>query len=272
LPCLDNMSAYDFRDACEAGDLDKAKGLIKSVDINETDEYGFTGLHMAAENGHLKIVEELLAAGAKLDPLVFDSYLLPLHMAINKGHTAIAKLLIEKGAKLDEKSYSGACCAPIHYAILKENQEIFKLLMSKKCDINIPDDINGNSPLFIATTLKQIDTMKALIAAKADVNLADWEGKTPAHFAAYNGFAAELHLLCTSGADVKIKDGENADGVTVAEIADKAKEAAFVEYLKACEGGKVPAKAPEARVREVFVAKEVIPLEGCGEGCANPDA
>jgi len=52
----------------------------------------------------------------------------------------------------------------------------------------------------------------------------------------------------------------------------QAKEAAFVEYLKACEGGKVPAKAPEARVREVFVAKEVIPLEGSGEGCANPNA
>ena len=31
-----------------------------------------------------QVVEELLAAGAKLDPLVFDSYLLPLHMAINK--------------------------------------------------------------------------------------------------------------------------------------------------------------------------------------------
>merc|ERR1712107_214333 len=243
----DKMSAYDFRDACEAGDFDKAKGLIKSVDINETDEYGFTGLHMASENGHLKIVEELVAAGAKLDPLVFDSYLLPLHMAINKNHTAIAKLLME-------------------------NQEIFKLLMSKKCDINISDDINGNSPLFLATTLKQIDTMKALIAAKADVNLADWEGKTPAHFAAYNGFAEELHLLCTSGADVKVKDGAEADGYTVLELADKAKEAAFVEYLKACEVGKVPAKAPEARVREVFVAKEVIPLEGCGEGCANPNA
>ena len=29
----------------------------------------------------------------------------------------------------------------------------------------------------------------------------------------------------------------------------QAKEGAFVEYLKSCEGGKVPAKAPEARVR-----------------------
>ena len=54
------MSGYDFRDACEAGDLDKVKGLMKSVDINETDEYGYTGLHLAAEHGHLKVVEELM--------------------------------------------------------------------------------------------------------------------------------------------------------------------------------------------------------------------
>ena len=40
-----------------------------------------------------QIVEELLAAGAKLDPLVFDSYLLPLHMAINKVPSLPAALL-----------------------------------------------------------------------------------------------------------------------------------------------------------------------------------
>lgn len=103
---------------------------------------------------------------------------------------------------------------------MKENTEIFKLLLAKKCDIDNPDDINGNSPLFLATTLKQIDTMKALIGAKADVNLVDWEGKSPAHFAAYAGFGEELHLLCTSGADVKTKEGAEADGKTVAEMAD----------------------------------------------------
>jgi ankyrin repeat protein len=33
------------------------------VDVNETDEYGYTGLHMAAENGHLEIVTMLLVGG-----------------------------------------------------------------------------------------------------------------------------------------------------------------------------------------------------------------
>ena len=28
--------------------------------MNETDEYGYTGLHLAAEHGHLKVVEELM--------------------------------------------------------------------------------------------------------------------------------------------------------------------------------------------------------------------
>ena len=68
--------------------------------MNETDEFGYTGLHLASEHGHLKVVEELMvrqdweeknimfyllqAGGAKLDPLVFDSYYLPVHLAINK--------------------------------------------------------------------------------------------------------------------------------------------------------------------------------------------
>jgi len=266
------MSGYDLRDACEAGDLDKAKTLIKGgLDVNETDEYGFTALHLASDHGHIKVVEELLAAGAKLDPLVFDSYMLPLHLAVSKNHTNIAKLLIEKGAKLDEITCTGSCCGVIHMAIMKENVDLFKLLISKKCDIDLPDDINGNTPLMMATTLRQFDTMKMLINAKADVNKVDWEGRTPAHFAAYSGFGEELHLLVTSKADVSIKDGEEADGLTALELADKASEAAMVEYLKACASGKIPAKAPAGRVREAFVAKEVIPIEGCGEGCANPN-
>ena len=28
--------------------------------MNETDEFGYTGLHLAAEHGHLKVVEELM--------------------------------------------------------------------------------------------------------------------------------------------------------------------------------------------------------------------
>ena len=63
-------------------------------------------------------------------------------------------------------------------------------------------------------------------------------------------------------------------------------------FLKACASGKIPAKAPAAKVntqtiiimifknvnhsemrqvREQREFREVIPLEGCGEGCAVPE-
>jgi len=263
------MSGYDFRDACEAGDLDKVKGLIKSIDVNETDEYGYTGLHMASEHGHLKVVEELLAAGAKLDPLVFESYYLPVHMAVNKGHTEIAKKLINAGCKIDELIYAGACCGPIHLAIMKENKEIFNLLLEKKCDVNLADEINGNSPLMLATSLNQLETARRLIKEGADVNLADWDEKTPLHCAASNGFGELAKLLAESKVDLAAKD---SNGKTARDLAEDIKEEEMAAFLAACEGGKIPAKAPAAKVREQREFKEVIPLEGCGEGCANPDA
>jgi len=262
------MSGYDFRDACESGDLDKVKGLIKDVDINETDEYGFTGLHLASEHGHLKIVEELMAAGCKLDPLVFDSYYLPIHQAVSKGHNEIAKKLINAGCKIDELIYAGACCGCIHLAIMKENMEILKLLLAKKCEVNLIDDINGNSPLYLATTLDQVETVKILIAAGADVNLADWDEKTPLHFAASNGFGEVAKLLIEAKASI---DAVDANGKTPYDMADAVKENEMMDFLKACATGKIPAKAPAAKVREARVMKEVIPLQGCGEGCANPN-
>jgi len=263
------MSGYDFRDACEAGDLDKVKGLMKTVDINETDEYGYTGLHMAAEHGHLKVVEELMAAGCKLDPLVFDSYYLPVHQAVSKGHNEIAKKLINAGCKINELIYAGACCGCIHLAIMKENKEIFDLLLAKKCDVNLADEINGNTPLFLATTLNQVATIKTLLGAGADVNLADWDEKTPLHFAAANGFGEVVKVLVDAKASL---DAADANGKTPYDLANDVKEEDIAEFLKASAAGKVPAKAPVGKVKEAREFKEVIPLEGCGEGCANPNA
>ena len=54
------------------------------VDVNETDEYGYTGLHMAAENGFVEVVGLLLENGAGPNKLVFESLLTPLHLALSK--------------------------------------------------------------------------------------------------------------------------------------------------------------------------------------------
>merc|ERR1712059_25411 len=161
------------------------------------------------------------------------------------------------GAKIDELTYAGACCTPLHYAILKDNPDLIKLLISKKCDVNLADELNGNTPLYIATTLDKVDIVKQLITAGADVNIADWDDKTPLHFAASSGFGEIALLLVKAKADLNAKD---STGVTPLEAADKVKEDEMMKFLTECASGKVPAQAPKAKVREARVFKEVIPI------------
>merc|ERR1711953_940653 len=80
--------------------------------------------------------------------------------------------------------------------------------------------------------------------------------------------AAAAKILVEAKADVKAED-EN--GKTAENLAEDIKEDEMAAFLKACASGKIPAKAPAAKVREARVFREVIPLEGCGEGCANPN-
>ena len=115
---------------------------------------------------------------------------------------------------------------------------------------------------------------------------ADWNSKTPLHCAAANGFGDIAKLLVENKADLKAED-EN--GKTAEQIAEDIKEEEMAAFLKACASGKIPAKAPAAKVfdttlkntkhvipiilevREQREFREVIPLEGCGEGCAVPE-
>lgn len=243
-------------------------GLIKQVNVDECDEYGYSGLHMAAENGHLAIVEALLEAGAKINCLIFDSCLTPLHLALSKNKMDVAKKLINAGANLDLVSQIGVCGPALHYAIIKEDTEIVKMMIAKGADVNVQEENSGYSPLYLASTLDQIETMKLLLATGADVNLVDYDDKAPLHFAAANGNGDIVKLLVDNKADVSLQDGE---GETAEAKADRGKEAEIVAFLAAAATGKIPAKAPAGKVKEVREFRTIIPLEGCGEGRAPPE-
>lgn len=263
------MSVYDLCEACEVGDAAKVEGLLKQVkDVNETDESGFTALHFAAMKGHANVIPMLLKAGAKHSTPCFDSEQMPLHMALSNKKFDCAKLLIEAGAELNTLNNTGMYGAPIHYAIFGENLELVRLLIKMKCDINLPDYNKGYTPVMLATSSRAVEMLAEMIKAGADVNLADWEGTTPMHWAAYNGYGECVKMLADAKADVSLKD-ENEK--TALDLATEAKDTNIMAFLTECAGGKIPAKAPEGKARTVVIKPMVVPLEACGEGCAPPE-
>lgn len=86
------------------GYLDIAKRLIeKDADVNKP---GWTPLHYAATNGHLKIMELLLEEHAFIDAQSPNGTT-PLMMAASYGSPEAVKLLIQAGADLRMRNQKG---------------------------------------------------------------------------------------------------------------------------------------------------------------------
>jgi ankyrin repeat protein len=86
--------------ACELGDLNKVRELLMrdTTLVNAKDAHHKTPLHLAAENGHIGIVELLIRHSADLsarDQFNFTA----LDGALKAGHAELAELLRSRGVE-----------------------------------------------------------------------------------------------------------------------------------------------------------------------------
>ncbi len=96
--------------------------------------FGWTALHIAAEKGHLKLVEFLIERGVDLNWQHELSRLTAFHLAALGGHTEIVKLLAAKGADINLKLKADvSILRPLRDA---GKTEMVKLLM----DLGVKDD------------------------------------------------------------------------------------------------------------------------------------
>ena len=81
----DGMNSIALNTAIASGNLKAVEELIKAgVDVNAKTQDGLP-LHIAAEKGHLKIVEKLIEKDAKLEAA--DNYgWTALHIAVQENH------------------------------------------------------------------------------------------------------------------------------------------------------------------------------------------
>ncbi len=88
--------------------------LAAGANVNEPDTFfGETALHRAAKAGDLKMVQILLANGARVD--LTDQYgETPLHFAIRGRNPEVIRLLLQQGADPDWEDIFGR--SPVHCA------------------------------------------------------------------------------------------------------------------------------------------------------------
>lgn len=96
----------DFIDAAMRGDLELVKRLLPDVDINCTNDMGYTALYFAAEAGHLPVVKFLLENDAIVDWSGFMGKT-PLHAAAEGGHLDVVKWLVKNDADANHMADNG---------------------------------------------------------------------------------------------------------------------------------------------------------------------
>jgi len=187
-----------------------AKGDIKAVQIlldegastHAANTRGVTALIAAAYRNHLELAELLIQAGADVnrqDKTQQSAYLI----ATSDGYLDLLRLTLAAGADVHSTdSYNGT---GLIRAADRGHVEIIRELL--KTDIKV-DHVNrlGWTALLEAIILgdglaQHTEVVRLLVAADADVNLADGNGVTPLSHARNRGFTKIAGILEQAGAE-----------------------------------------------------------------------
>ncbi|CAH1251072.1 ANK1 [Branchiostoma lanceolatum] len=123
-------------------------------------------------------------------------------------HETVTSALLAAGADVLDRGIGGLTVVgttPLHLAAENGHQETVSALLAADADVNVLDR-QQTTPLHLAAREDHPETVSALLAAGADVNAQDWRQWTSLHLAAENGHHETVSALLTAGADVNVQD------------------------------------------------------------------
>ncbi|KAK4070700.1 hypothetical protein Trihar35433_5167 [Trichoderma harzianum] len=120
--------------AAEKGHVPILEMLLKNkARINSKDSLGRTALHCAAKHGHLSAVTMLVENGARIDCETKDEDT-PLDAAVERGHYETVHYLLTCGANVNGGKKATAKTSPLMKAVRWNRPELVKLLLEWGAD------------------------------------------------------------------------------------------------------------------------------------------
>ena len=199
-------------------ELDKYRGLFRAVlesntdaleqllnsgaDIDRRDSHGRTALHVATYFQNHAAMRLLVAAGADANALESDFYDIVTIAAV-ANDLATMKLALTLGCRADNVTsrYEGtALIAAAHLG----HFAVVETLIQAGAPLDHINNLNWTA-LIEAIVLgdggqQHVATLKALVDAGANVNLADGNGNTPLQLARARGYQSMVKILLDAGA------------------------------------------------------------------------
>lgn len=223
---LDNKKESLLHKACRNDYFEVVDLLIKlGVDINQSNIYGDTPLHLAVQFKNGAVVDKLLFEGARVNAQNLKK-VSPLHVAAARGKEDILNLLVIHKAKLNMSDENGA--KPIHYGVMSGKTAIIRNLLNNGGSLNEGDD-RKNNVLHYACEKGDVDLIAYVLRHITFNDSRNLFLETPLYMAAGNCKPTVLAMLLEKGYDI---DAVNINGQTPLDIAILKQKVENADYLR----------------------------------------
>jgi ankyrin repeat protein len=194
-----------------------------------------TPLHIASQNGHDDIVEQLLAVGAKVSGFP-ERRATPLHMAAQHGQLMSVEKFLKTNAELNARDSTGSTA--IHLACSNGFPAVVEALLDATSSAIGKDD-RGRTLLHLAAAEGHDDIVEMLLKPSkwnvGVINSLDYRAETPLHLAASGGHMAVVEKFFSSedsnNAAETAMSTANSDGDTPFHFAAKEGHLNVVDIL-----------------------------------------
>ncbi|KAM9253823.1 ankyrin repeat and death domain-containing protein 1B [Dugong dugon] len=261
----DGMNALHF--AAQSNSMQIAEYLIQDLhlkDLNQPDEKGRKPFLLAAEKGHVEMIEKLISLNLYTSEKDKEGNT-ALHLAAKHGHSPAVQVLLTQWQEINETNENGE--TPFLLTVEGGHEECCKVLLAAGSDINIPNKLNVNafqiatrnghgslvnfllgenvhlhqkveSPLHLAVINNHITVVHSLLSAQHDIDILNQRQQTPLRVAAEIGNVEVVETLLKAGCDLKIVDTEHhetiKDSSTSSTLSFKQDHSLETRHIHAC--------------------------------------